>query len=135
MKKRSQTRKIIVHHAATHPDMDIGLREIRTWHKARGFSDIGYHAVIRRDGRIEFGRHFDIQGAHAVGFNNESVGVCMVGSVDDDGNANANFTDDQWESLDLVVALLRRAYPDAEVIGHKDVASTQCPGFDAGARY
>ena len=40
----------------TLPGEDIGAREIRRWHQRQGYSDIGYHYVIRRDGRVEIGR-------------------------------------------------------------------------------
>lgn len=72
---------------------------IRQWHTAtppngRGWSDIGYHAVILNgkreyrsdyvkelDGKIEPGRPFNIVGAHcqAGGMNSISLGVCLVG--------------------------------------------------------
>ena len=32
--------KIIIHCAATTPEMDVGVKEIRQWHLARGFNDI-----------------------------------------------------------------------------------------------
>jgi len=83
---------------------------------------IGYHAVIRRDGQIEFGRHFDKAGAHVKGQNYRSVGVALVGGLNVAGKAENNFTDEQWESLDAVVAMLRRAYPYAEVLGHRDLS-------------
>ena len=41
---------IVIHCAATKPNMDVGVSEIRGWHRQRGFSDVGYHRVIRRDG-------------------------------------------------------------------------------------
>lgn len=113
---------IVIHCSATGPTSDIGADEIDQWHKAKGWSGIGYHAVIRRDGEIEFGRHFDEVGAHVQGQNARSVGICMVGGVDAEGNAENNFTEDQFESLDLLVAMLRRAYPTAEVLGHRDLS-------------
>ncbi|KKK99464.1 hypothetical protein LCGC14_2632510, partial [marine sediment metagenome] len=38
---------LVVHCAATPADMDIGVKEIRHWHLQRGFSDVGYHYIIR----------------------------------------------------------------------------------------
>ena len=58
---------LVIHTAATRPSMDIGVKEIRRWHKKRGFADIGYHYVIRRDGRVEKGRADTRQGAHVRG--------------------------------------------------------------------
>ncbi len=120
---RRRTEYIVVHCSATPPSSDIGADEIDTWHKNRGWKKIGYHAVIRRSGEIEFGRSFDEVGAHVKGWNTRSVGVCLVGGVtEDDGEAEDNFTQAQYESLMCVVAMLERAYPDAEVLGHRDLS-------------
>ena len=120
---RRKTKYIVVHCSATTPTSDIGADEIRDWHvRGNGWSDIGYHAVIRRDGEIEFGRHFDVSGAHVKGQNFQSVGICMVGGIDDEGNSEDNFTDFQYESLAYVVSMLVKAYPDADVLGHRDLS-------------
>lgn len=119
---RRRTDFIVIHCSATPPGSDIGADEIDLWHKARGWDAIGYHAVIRRDGEIEMGRHFDAIGAHVKGYNARSVGVCMVGGVDIDGAPANNFTADQFESLAALVAMLRRTYPHAEVLGHRDLS-------------
>lgn len=120
---RRRTDFIVVHCSATPPDSDIGVDEIRDWHVNRnGWSDIGYHAVIRRDGEIEFGRHFDVVGAHVQGQNWRSVGICLVGGVDKDNKPESNFTGDQFESLTILLDMLERAYPFAKVLGHRDLS-------------
>jgi N-acetylmuramoyl-L-alanine amidase len=149
--KRQATKYIVFHCSATKPSMDIGATEIRKWHvENRGWADIGYHIVIRRDGRIEWGRHFDVAGAHVAGHNAHSVGICMVGGLDEQGNSFASrpdlFTPRQWESAELVAKLLHRAYPGAQIVGHRDLSPDTnkngvieprewlktCPGFNAG---
>jgi len=119
---RRKTDYIVVHCSATPSTSDIGVDEIDDWHKQRGWSGIGYHAVIRRDGEIEFGRHFDEVGAHVKGQNYRSVGVCMVGGVDTQGDAEDNFTEEQYESLVAILVTLERAYPFAEILGHRDLS-------------
>ena len=120
---RRRTDYIVVHCSATNPDADIGVDEIRQWHMdGNHWDDIGYHAVIRRDGEIEFGRHFDEPGAHVKGQNYRSVGVCMVGGVDHDGKPENNFTHDQFESLTILLDMLERAYPLAKILGHRDLS-------------
>lgn len=123
---------LVVHCAATPATMDIGAADIRDWHKARGWSDIGYHVVIRRKGSIEYGRPFDTMGAHVKGHNKTSIGICLVGGVDKQGNAEDNFTDEQYKSLERVLSALHLLFPDASVLGHKDFAGVtkECPCFD-----
>jgi N-acetylmuramoyl-L-alanine amidase len=116
---RRKTDFIVVHCSASGPDSDIGVDEIDQWHKDRGWDGIGYHAVIRRSGEIEFGRHFDVAGSHVKGQNYRSVGLCLVGGVDERGEPENNFTHDQFESLRALLDMLQRAYPNAAVLGHR----------------
>lgn len=111
--------------------MDIGAKEIRQWHLERGWSDIGYHYVIRRNGLVEHGRSVDIAGAHAKGHNKHSIGVCLVGGKAEDSTASEkNFTAEQWAKLRKVVEGLTAIYQGAEVIGHNQVSAKDCPCFD-----
>lgn len=121
---RKQTLAIVVHCSATKSTQDIGAAEIREWHMSppRNWRDIGYAAVIRRNGTIEFGRHFDEVGAHVLGKNATTVGICLVGGLDADGEPACNFTDAQKESLGVLVLMLRLAYPGASVLGHRDLS-------------
>lgn len=130
-KKLEEVRYIVIHAADTPASMDIGVEEIRKWHLQRGFTDIGYHWVVRRDGTIETGRPFDVWGAHARGFNHISLGICLVGGKDGENN----FTDDQWDALAGLVKGLRVAHPRSKILGHRDLPNVnkQCPCFDAQA--
>jgi len=131
---------IIIHCSDTYAEMDIGADEIRDWHvNGNGWSDIGYNVVIRRDGAIEPGRDLDGDGdvyeevgAHARGFNTNSVGICLVGGKGKDGKAQFNFTRSQMISLEAIVNDIRSKYPTiTKVIGHTDVdPGKECPCFD-----
>lgn len=126
-------RHIIIHCADTPPQMDIGVAEIREWHLARKFTDVGYHYVIRRSGEVEKGRQEDQIGAHVQGHNHDSIGICLVGGMNTSKTGpDCNFTQHQWSALKALVAGLTVAYPQAKVSGHRDhtVAKT-CPNFDA----
>jgi N-acetyl-anhydromuramyl-L-alanine amidase AmpD len=126
-------RFMVVHCAATKADMDIGAKEIRQWHFQRGWMDIGYHYVIRRNGAIEEGRPVDRPGAHARGFNHLSLGICLVGGVAADGKTpENNFTPDQFHALLRLLQDLKQKHPDATVIGHRDLPNVKkgCPSFD-----
>lgn len=128
---RKTTDYIIVHCSATPPDMDIGVEEIRKWHvEERGWKDIGYHDVIRRNGRRELGRPLFDTGAHTKGYNDISVGVCLVGGVDSDGHPENNFTEQQMEMLKKVIKDYKKVFPGVMVAGHRDFSDKDCPSFD-----
>ena len=124
---------IAIHSAATKPGMDIDKAWITREHIKRGFSTIGYHYFICRDGRVEEGRPYFAQGAHVKGHNHYSLGICMAGGIDNNGDAANNFTTPQWGSLaELVAILLRDHNKLIDVCGHRDFlgAATDCPSFD-----
>ena len=131
-KKLERVNYIVVHCSATPPTMDIGVKEIDRWHRERGWFKIGYHAVIRRDGRIEYGRYTDEIGAHAKGFNNQSLSICLVGGVDENNNPDNNFEDIQLQTLKAAINYYKYFFPDAAVVGHKDLkgVTKACPSFD-----
>lgn len=130
---RQKTELIIIHCSATDDSADIGVKEIRSWHLARGWLDIGYHFVIRRDGTIETGRRLTEVGSHAHSYNNRSIGICLVGGVeaDDKNRARDNYTPKQKASLRNLLIELRKKYPKTRIIGHRDVdKNKECPCFD-----
>lgn len=133
-KRRTRTLFIAVHCSATSDKQDIGAAEINKWHRARGWACIGYHYVIRRNGVIETGRADEVVGAHVQGYNEVSVGVCMVGGVsaDDITIAKDNFTKAQWASLKELLLELKVKYPKAVIQGHRDFPDVKkaCPSFD-----
>jgi N-acetylmuramoyl-L-alanine amidase len=133
MAKRKQTDYIVIHCSATKPSMDIGTAEIRKWHKDKGWSDIGYHAVIRRNGIREQGRNLDEIGAHVSGFNSLSVGICLVGGISEKGLPENNFTKAQFSTLKKIVSEYKKLWPTAIVQGHRDFPGVykECPCFDA----
>ena len=133
MKRITRVDYLVVHCAATPPGMDIGVAEIRRWHMQKGWADVGYHYVIRRDGTIETGRAEQHVGAHAYGYNSHSLGVCLVGGLKKGTTkAEANFTPSQYLSLQTLLDDLSARYPDAEILGHRDLPGVNkaCPSFD-----
>ncbi|TNE59407.1 MAG: lysozyme [Alphaproteobacteria bacterium] len=128
--KHRKIDRLILHCSATPPTMDIGAREIRRWHLARGWSDIGYHYVIRRDGEVEPGRAEAVIGAHTRGFNHGSLGICLVGGLTEEGMALFNFTDAQMIALKALLKELLARYEGATLHGHNEFADKACPCFD-----
>lgn len=125
---------IIIHCSATPANVDVGVAEIREWHLRRGFSDIGYHFVIRRDGTVEPGRAVDQVGAHCKNHNALSIGVCLVGGIKVTSGqvlSECNFTDAQWKALVQLLSSLRLIFPSIKTIhGHNEFAPKDCPCFN-----
>lgn len=131
--------KIIIHCSSTYPWMDVGVKEIRRWHvQEKNYSDIGYHYVVRRDGSVEIGRDIENRGAHAYGHNFDSVGVCWVGGLQKNTmNPEDNRTVEQINSLQKLLKELKEVFPEAEILGHRDLpdVAKACPCFDAKEEY
>jgi len=124
---------IIVHCSATPPSMlDLDATIIRSWHIAKGWSDIGYHYVIDRFGTLENGRALSQTGAHARGYNATSVGICLVGGIDENDKPEANFTAKQYQTLCELVDELQTEFNivTENIIGHNQVSAKACPCFN-----
>ena len=114
---------IVYHCTATKASQDLDVNDIRRMHLRRGWSDIGYHLLIKRNGEIQFGREFDKIGAHVRGFNRNSIGVVYVGGVREDGRTpEDNRTEEQKKSLKVVYEFFKLMYPEAEHLGHRDLS-------------
>ena len=117
--KRSKTDKIILHHAVYNGNVE----GIDNMHKNKGWSCIGYHFYVRKDGSIYRGRQEDTIGAHAYGSNSTSLGICAEGNFEED-----IMSAEQKNSIIELVGYLKGKYGISTVIRHKDVGSTACPG-------
>lgn len=134
---------------AGQPNFSTPADEINRWHKARGFHRqpqflkrqeprlccIGYHFVVATNGAIFNGRSIEEVGAHVQGHNRDSIGICMVGT--------GRYTVAQWGALANLVSGLRKTYPNARLVGHRDLSPDKdgdgtvepsewlktCPGF------
>ncbi len=124
--------KIIIHCSATISNLDLGAKEIDVWHRRRGFRKIGYHFVIRRDGKLEEGRKISEIGAHTKGQNANSIGICLIGGINSQTKlAENNFTTEQFERLKSLINELIAKYSSIEQIdGHKKYAPKDCPCFE-----
>lgn len=117
---------LVVHHSAS--SLATTVAEIEEWHKARGWKGIGYHHVVTGDGVLHVGRPLDQVGAHALGYNSNSIGLCLVG---DNTKAEESWTSEQRLTLVQYVHWFRRFFPLASIHGHGDLgdARTVCPGI------
>lgn len=136
-KSKRKITEIIVHCSATAEGRDFTVADITRWHKQRGFSTIGYHYVVYRDGSVHDGRNIDVSGAHCTGHNANSIGVCYIGGCAADSKLTPKDTRTtaQKESLLKLLKKLRTLYPKARIHGHRDFANKACPSFDATKEY
>ena len=118
--RRSATRRIILHHAAA---VTCTAQQIHQWHLANGWSGIGYHFFVRKDGSVYRGRPEDTVGAHAGNNNYDSIGVCFEGSFDKE-----EMGETQKRAGQELVAYLKGKYGITQVQKHSDVNATGCPG-------
>lgn len=137
---------IVVHCTATPEGRDMTVEEIRRIHmRDNGWSDIGYHYVIYRDGTIHGGRPVDLIGAHASGYNAHSIGVVYVGGLTAEGSMPKDTrTTAQRKSLQELLKALCKLYPKAKIVGHRELSKDrngdgqitpdewqkQCPCFE-----
>ena len=146
LKKSKRTiREIIIHCTDTPEGRDYTVEQIRADHKRQGWSDIGYHYVIYRNGHIENGRDVDLIGAHCQkgGHNTYSIGIAYVGGCEakpgveyKDQRRKDTRTLAQRASLMKLLMDLRKLYPEAKIYGHHDFEPSKlCPCFDAKTEY
>lgn len=128
--------EIIVHCAATPEGKNFKAADIDRWHRERKMKCIGYHYVVDLDGTVEPGRPESEIGAHCLGHNQYSIGVCYVGGLAADGKTPKDTrTAAQKEELLALLKKLRAKYPKASIHGHRDFAAKACPSFDATTEY
>lgn len=128
--------EIIIHCSATPDGKDYTVDDIRRWHLQRGFSDVGYHYIIYRDGSVHPGRSESVTGAHCTGHNSHSIGVCYIGGLSGDGKTPEDTrTPAQKEALLTLLKELKSRYPGAKIYPHYKFANKACPCFDAESEY
>lgn len=115
---------IIIHTAALEGD-NYDIEDVDAWHRERGWQMVGYHYFICKEGTIQQGRPDDLHGAHCLGMNTKSLGICFQGHGD-----HEEWTRDQRLSFQRLAAQKRKKYhiPAENVHGHRRYATKTCPG-------
>lgn len=120
--KRYSTKRIVLHHA----DASIcDAATIHRWHQANGWSGMGYHFLVRKNGTIERGRPEDTIGAHCLSHNSDSIGICFEGNF-----SKEIMSETQLKSGQELLNYLYKKYnlTKNNVYRHKDLMATDCPG-------
>jgi hypothetical protein len=132
-----QINEIFIHCSATQPKWMAAnscqqkVEEIRRWHTDKGWSNIGYHFIVDRQGDVCVGRPVELVGAHVKGHNKNSIGICLIGGFGSDANDKFedHFTDLQRKALNNLIKDLTDIHSNAKIRGHNEVSSKACPGF------
>ena len=127
---------IVVHCSATRCNRPFPVTALIRCHRER-FGFTGYHYYVTRDGRVTQTRHEQLPGAHARGYNEHSIGVCYEGGLDAQGRVADTRTRAQKKALHELLKRLKDKYPQARIVGHRDLPGVKkaCPCFDAAAEY
>lgn len=116
--------RIVIHHTAG--GREETLESIRHRHVDElGWSDIGYHYLIEKDGVKRYGRPEWRIGAHVRGKNRTSIGVAVMGYYEEE---EFGVFSPQSAGLIFVLTDLVRRHPEAKVVTHRELANTLCPG-------
>lgn len=140
---------IVIHCSATPENRDYTPQMLLLDHRQRGFNTYGYHFYVRRSGQRVPMRELELAGAHVTGFNRDSIGICYEGGCDAAGKAKDTRTVQQKEAIVALLKELVQLYPDAEIVGHRDLSPDKdgdgviephewtklCPSFDAKTEY
>ena len=122
LSRRSSTEYIALHHAEA---VTCTAKQIHEWHKSNGRSGIGYHFFVRKNGEIYRGRPLLALGAHVQGMNNRSIGICAEG---DYHNRDKVMPEAQKQAIKELVTYLKGIYPEAKIVGHREIGDSNCPG-------
>lgn len=113
---------IVVHCSATREDKSFTEHDLDVCHRRRGFNGVGYHFYIRKNGDIKSTRPLERIGAHARGFNSESIGICYEGGLDNEGHPKDTRTPWQKHSLRVLILTLLRDYSRMSYLRTRDLS-------------
>ena len=130
--------EIVLHCSATRPDwmldrsFNARYRELRRWHmQDRGWSDIGYHWVIDRDGEVLPGRAETTLGAGVMDHNTGVIHICLLGGhgSSQTDQFRDHFTAQQSRAVLSLIGSIAGRTRITRISGHNEWAAKACPGF------
>lgn len=134
---RPRTTLIVLHDSHSPPEVVHAEAWLRWKGRQMGLLDIGYHALIEADGAVIATRDYASVGSHTPGYNHESIGVCLIGGCDHDGNPADTFTSAQRLALGGLTAELQETFGPLRLVGHSELPEYRrhkpCPALDMNA--
>ena len=129
---KSTERKIdllVVHCSATEYGAEFLAQDIHQWHLDNDWNGIGYHYVITAHGTIQKGRSDECEGAHAEGFNQNSLGICLIGGMHNGIATDNGYSKEQYAALYNLIKKLLAYHPGSQIAGHKELPGVNkaCP--------
>lgn len=133
--------EFVVHWTETFKNQNLTAEDIHEWHIGKGYTGIGYHYIITRDGKLQRGRPLNLIGDHASEFNHNrySIGIAFVGGFNcATGTKNPqrflsaeSFTTAQHNTFEMFCEAFYTVIPAGQAWGHNDVSQSNTdPGFN-----
>lgn len=117
--------RVFLHCSASDAAAHDNIETMERWHRARGFSGVGYHLFISKDGKLHYGRPLERTPAAQKGHNTGTIAICCHG-LDVD-----KFTKAQFDTLTALCVEINNAYDGSVTFhGHREVAAKACPVYD-----
>lgn len=117
---RNKIDMIVLHHADA---STCTAKDIHWWHVQNGWSGMGYHFFVDKQGNIFRGRPENTIGSHAKGYNSTSIGICFEGRYNREIMPQA-----QIQAGKELILYLKKKYDIGKIKRHCDLMSTDCPG-------
>ncbi|XP_013189387.1 peptidoglycan-recognition protein SA isoform X2 [Amyelois transitella] len=123
---------VIITHTATESchfqnECVLRVRLIQMFHiEARKWDDIGYNFLVGGDGSAYFGRGWDIQGAHTLGYNKYSIAIAFIGTFNNEPPPEKQL--DACKKLIKLGVQLGKLSKDYKLFAHRQLSSTLSPG-------
>ena len=119
-----EIKTIVIHHSGN-TDTVENIRKLHV--ETNGWDDIGYHFMIDRKGSLILGRETEKAGAHVYGYNEDSIGVCLLGNFDKE-----TLNEKQLKMLNWLINMLLNEFSlsKEDVKFHRDFpdVNKSCPG-------
>lgn len=139
--------RIFVHCTASKQTATV--EDIKREFKAKGWKNPGYHYLVDANGKTHNLLPEDQVSNGVQGYNQTSINVAYIGGIDGSGKGVDNRTEEQKQALKKILTELKKKYPDAEIMGHRDISPDkngngivdpwerikECPCFDAKTEY